>query len=140
MAQERDWQSLESKLSRGLLLEQAVLETGIPLEEAKKWLEERRKNGEFDDSTLRIVAAEALYHGLEKLIKLANADKRISSESFGESGSTSFESVDLQAARTLVKTALDLTKILKSNKKADNEKPSVAPDLFDISRWHFKED
>lgn len=100
-----------------------------------------RVDAVFDDDTLRSAAAEAMHHGLEKLIELSKAEPRVSSTTetceMGQSRST-IESTDLDAAKTLVKFALDARKLL-GMKKADSKVGGLV-DLFDGNgNWDLKD-
>lgn len=139
MAKKPEWQSLESKLSAGKSLERACEETGVDIEAAKVWLESQRSHRDFDDDTLRIAAAEALHHGISKLTKASSEDRRISSENLGAT-QTSWADTDLEAAKVLLKFALDARKLLAVKRGVKERMPDGQPDLFDTADpWTFKE-
>ncbi len=121
----RDWEGLERKLSRGKLLEVAAVEAGIPLEEAQKWLAERRESHAYDDDSLRILSAKALVAGMNALIRASKKDEgRVSSEGgeFGES----FVYHDVDAAKALVASAIKMRGMI-----GDKKDPAKGGDLFD---------
>lgn len=133
--EKRDWEGLESKLSSGKLLEQAAIEAGIPIEEARTWLSARRDNHPYDDDTLRILAAESLVTGLHALMEIAKErEGRIKAEG-GEFGRT-FEFHDTDAAKALVQAGLKMKSLLGVTKVT-----TAAKDLFDLatSSWEFPE-
>lgn len=140
MAEKRDWKAFELKLKRGKLIEQAAEEAGIPVEEATAWLAESRSNAK-DDGALRILAAEALHHGVKTLIELTKLrEGRVGTSTTYEGESTSttkFDHPDGAAARALVQTGLKLRQMIKTPEKDPNE----ASDLFDreptSSNWTF---
>lgn len=136
---DRDWQSFERKLQAGKLIEQAAEETGIPTEEAVEWLAAKRSKSK-DEEALRILAAEALHHGITTLIELSKIrEGRVGTETEyeGESSRTiKFDHPDTAAARTLVQTGLQLRKLIK----APAQKEGESKDLFDrapASNWSF---
>lgn len=138
---DRDWESFERKLSAGKLIEQAADEAGIPVEEAVNWLAEKRGQKK-DEEALRILAAEALHHGITTLIELTKIRAgRVGTVSEGDENhggrtTTKFEHPDTAAARTLVQTGIQLRKLIKS----PAEKQGDGKDLFDrtpASNWTF---
>lgn len=148
MAKTPEWQSLARKLRRGKTLEQAAEESGIELDKAKEWLEEQRKLACYDDDSLRLVAGEALRHGIDRLVKASREPERVGStftvdEEGGKSG-INYALTDVDAAKALVKFALDARKMLVG--KAVAKKIMDQPDLFDgvaasgsVGHWVFRD-
>lgn len=136
----RDWQAFERKLATGKLIEQAAEETGIPAAEAIDWLAEQRKNSK-DDEALRILAAEALSHGITTLIELTKIrEGRVGTETERDGKmaiTTKFDHPDGAAARTLVQAGLKLRQMIRPRP----EKDGAGKDLFDGaeggSNWDF---
>ncbi len=129
---------LARKISRGKLVEEAAAEAGIPLEEAQKWLEERRKSKVYDEDSLRLLSAQALYAGMQALIRHSrNHDGRVKVEG-GEFGQT-YQFDDVDAAKALVAAGIKIRTMLGAGKG----KPTpgeVIDDLFDrASNWNFPE-
>ncbi len=140
MAVSRDWPGFERKLGAGKLIEQAAEEAGIPLAEAVDWLAKNRSDTK-DEAALRILAAEALHHGITTLIELTKIRTgRVGTltETCEMGGTTTkFDHPDGAAARALVQAGLKLRDLIKPAAKADGE----AKDLFDRpaagSNWTF---
>jgi hypothetical protein len=136
----RDWRAFERKLAGGKLIEQAAEEAGIPVAEAVDWLAANRKQLQ-DDEALRILAAEALSHGITTLIELTKIrDGRIGTETEREGKmaiTTKFDHPDGSAARTLVQAGLKLRQMIRPRA----EKDAAGKDLFDSStgdsNWQF---
>jgi hypothetical protein len=131
----RDWEGLARKLRAGKLLEQAAEEAGIPIEEAKTWLKDRRVEPEYDDDSLRLLSAKALVSGVHTLIAAAKEkDGRIRAEG-GEFGD-SYQYLDVDAAKALVTAGLKIRSMLGRGKTAG----VVGKDLFDADEdttWEF---
>lgn len=142
MAASRDYPGLERKLARGKTLEQASLETGIPLEEAKAYIEKRRESAkETEDDALLLFSNEALQTALKTLKRAANDQERMSSEGFGEGRYTSYATTDVEAAKALLKAGLDARRMLEKKKSSAKLGPMAQGivDLFDAtSPWSFK--
>ncbi len=138
----REWTFFEQKLQAGKLIEQAAEETGIPIDEAVAWLAESR-SGAKDDGALRILAAEALHHGITTLIELTKIrDGRVGTETdeddeAGTRRTTKFDHPDGPAARALVQAGLKIRQMIAAPKEAGQG----AKDLFDrpaaASNWSF---
>lgn len=137
---EENLTSFHAKLRRGKSVEDAALEAGIPLEEAHTYLAKTRENVPFDDDSLRLAAAEAMSHGLGKLIEIATAPPRVTKETHFEDGAmigqAQTESTDLDAAKTLVRFALDARKMIGAKKGAPIDE--ALKDLFD-SNWSLRD-
>lgn len=145
------WQSLWAKIARGKSADQAAIECGLPLEDVHAALKEHRERvGEFDDHTLRMAAAEALSHGLSRLIKVANEEPGApevitSDDRKGKAMIVKVQRADVQAATALVRFALESRKLLKLSQLGAAKMPGGARDLFDagdessLGPWSFKE-
>lgn len=140
----RDWGSFEGKLRAGKLVEQAAEEAGIPLGEAAAWLASNRKNAP-DDDALRVLAAEAIHHGITTLIELSkirDGRKKSLSESDtspqgGVTRSVTLDYPDEGAAKALVSAGLAIRKMIRPRPEVE---ASGAKDLFDrlpASNWTF---
>lgn len=135
---EKDWASLDRKIASGKTLEQAALEAGVTIQEAQSYLAERRVNAPFDDDSLRLVAAEALHHGVAKLIAAAQAGPRTASEKV-ETGATAYESSDIDAAKALVRFALDAKKLIKGTSVTAKKEQKDLFDIADKGPWKLKD-
>ncbi len=107
--------------------EQAAVEAGIPLEEAKTWLAERRDSAAYDDDSLRVLAASALQTGVDVLTRIAQEkDGRI--KNGGGEFSETIEYHDTDAAKALLNAGLKLRAMLGVGKRPVK---GGQPDLFD---------
>jgi len=140
-AKSPEWQAFERKLRRGKSIEDAATEAGIELDAAKEYLAKKRENAaSIDDDVLSLTAAEAMCHGMRTLIAATKDSERMASEGFGEGRYTSYTQTDIEAAKTLLKFALDARKLLAGKKKAEQAaKDQGQRDLFDNDPWEFKE-
>ncbi len=139
---DRDWIAFERKLAAGKLIEQAAEESGIPVDDAVLWLAEKRGKSK-DEEALRILAAEALHHGITTLIELTKIrEGRTGTETeadrdLGVTKTTKFDHPDGAAARALVQTGLKLRQMIKPPAKTDGD----GQDLFDKAppsgNWTF---
>jgi uncharacterized protein (DUF1800 family) len=141
----RDFSALEAKLARGKPLCLAAEEAGIPVEEAKEWLDKRRlPDDQASGDQLALFADEAMAVALAAL-KDAIAEKNravMSTERDGPSVFTSKEAVlDLDAAKALLRAAMDARRMLERRKTPQRKAQAVSEavqDLFDLGPWKVK--
>lgn len=144
--QTRDWGAFEAKLAAGKLVEQAAAEVGIPIDEAKAHLELRRTHHVVDDDSLRVLAAEALYHGMTTLIGLAKLiegrrESVTTREGQGEDAASStikFDFPDLGAAQELVRTGVKLRQMLGTAKAVAGGQRDLFDEAPVATPWVFK--
>lgn len=116
----KKWQGLESKLSDGLPLWSACLELGIPLDDARQYLEgkrEGREEPEVDEAVLS--AAKARSVALEVLHEIIGADD---------------EEMRLDAAKELLRHYREERKRL--DKKA-GDRPKKNSAVIQYGDWYF---
>lgn len=124
----RDWEGLRRKLRAGKLVEDAAVEAGIPIDEARKWLEDRRPNADYDDDSLRLLASSALNAGIAALVEAAKETAgRMSAEGGGMGAS--YKYFDVDAAKALVNAGLKIRTMVGAKRKA----AASARDLFDAA-------
>lgn len=137
----QDWQGLEKKLAAGKTLQTAAIECGIDLAFAEEYAKGRLKQSILDDVGLIESASVALQVGLQKLIDIANAPPMLKnvteSEGSKEDGdfvstSKTFEATDLDAAKALVKYAVDVRKLVGTKSGVGGK--TGYPDLFDSQK------
>ena len=135
----REWQLLLAKIDRGVSLEDALEQTGIPLEEFEAHLQERMKSNAVDDALLHVTAGYAMGLGVKILTEIAQAGPRYAEmEREGNSTRTTTPiSTDLDAAKALVAFGLkarSLTAPPKVAKAAGNDPAQRGPiDLWDAA-------
>ncbi len=119
----------------------------MSVDDAREYLGRAAKD--LDDDGLRMVSAYAMTTGVTVLAKIAKEGRRSSSKEMhsGEGVDASqaketYESTDLEAAKTLLKFAIDARKLLLASKApAKTGNPALGKDLFDSgSPWSFKEE
>lgn len=94
------WQGLERKISQGWPLEKAAIASGVDIDEAKAWAQERLDGARLDLVAFQLSAHEAIQTGLERLKIIAGAGPRTSDDN----------NADLDAAKTLVRYGLEARK------------------------------
>jgi hypothetical protein len=148
MEPKRDWQALDRKLSAGLSLEEAAHLSGIPLEEAQRYVDKRLQNGDLETMQMRVVGRQALAKAVQHLTRIADDGPRYSETEYSAEGkpvrSRTPISSDVEAARMLAKLATDMMKLsgASSEKTAmpgKGAKLSVQLDLWDNpGNWRLK--
>lgn len=139
-----DWASLERKLRRGKTLEQAAEEAGVDIAAATEYLAKKREHAAANgDDVLELAAAEAMHHGIQTLIRATKEkDGRLVGEGYGEGRFDRKESVDIDAAKTLLKFSIDARRLLVQKKKPAKDAAGAGQDdLFDREpgNWDLKE-
>jgi hypothetical protein len=133
----REWQLLVQKIDRGVTLEDALEQTGIPFDEFEAHLAERMKAGAVDDAMLHVTAGFAIGVGVRILSKIADAGPRYEEiEREGTSSRTMKPlSTDLDAAKALLafglkaRTMTAVSKLRKEGGATGSVKVQV--DLWD---------
>jgi len=135
----KDLTHFDSLIKRGKPVEEAAEMAGVPIAEAHTRMADSRAHRAFDDDTLRIAAAEALYYGLDKLIEIARAPPMVTSrETTDEDGlktTEKIEATNLDAAKALVRFALDARRQLGINKGI---KPEDSEEPEDGGAWKLR--
>lgn len=144
----RDYAALRRKLSLGRTIEEAAVESGMPLEEARTYLlRERSSELEHGDEKLLMWSQKALNRAYRALSNaIAEKNRQVADGTTGECGSYTKEAVlDVDAAKALLKAALDARKMI--DKRREVQRRGVLPggqlagerDLFeDQGPWSFK--
>ncbi len=125
----RNWQLLDRKIARGISLDEAAVQSGIPMEEVLARVSKNMAEVDSLNFQLRLVGQDALKNALTKLTALAGGLAREGKD---------FESTDLEAAKALAKFGIDALKLSKSGgarRDDDGER-----DLFDAAAdpWKLK--
>lgn len=118
----RDWQALERKISKGIGLEKAAEDAGIPLEEVYARISNGLKQVDTLNWQLRLVAQRSLEKSLDKLTELAEGEYRLGKH---------LESTDLLAAQSLAKIAIESLKLATRGQAPRPPGGEGSPDLFD---------
>lgn len=139
-----NWQRLLRKISRGISLENAAIQCGIPVEEVFSFVSSKLSEIDTLNFELRLVGQNAIKRSLTKLSKLAAGDQRArDTVEYGDDGkpirSTSFGPDDLEAAKALAKFGMDALKLSKS-RSLEDKKTGEQQDLFDRATdpWKLK--
>lgn len=124
------WELLNRKISRGIPLEEAAVQLGIPIDEVFTYISGKLSEIDTLDFELRLVGQRAIKNALTKLTSLAKGDAREGKD---------FESTDLEAAKALAKLGVDALKMARTS-KAKKTGSDGQPDLFDSSQdqWQLK--
>lgn len=128
---------MKRKISRGISVEDAAAQTGIPVDEVFEYVFNGMKEVDTLNFQLRLIGQGAIKNALTKLSELAAGSERLASETNGPS-SVSFASVDLEAAKALAKFGIDALKLARAgNAPRDDE---IKKDLFDPTQdpWKLK--
>ncbi len=127
----RQWLDLERKISRGISLEEAAVQCGIPLSDVFNYVNEKMAQIDTLNFELRLIGQGALKKALTKLTELAGESARAGKD---------FESTDLLAARELAKLAVDALKLSRSGVAGTKREDAGADDLFDRAPdpWKLK--
>lgn len=130
----RDWEGLQRKISKGVGLEEAARQSGIPIEEVYQYITDRSSKVDTMNFELRMFAQGAVKNAMAKLQALSQGEQRVRNQTdFDDEGkpthSKSFGPDDLEAAKTLARFALDALKIAKIG--AAPRDGEGADDLFD---------
>jgi len=132
---------LVQKIERGVTLENALEQTGIPLEEFEEHLAERMKFGKVDDALLHVTAGYAIGLGVKILSEIAQAGPRYEDtvrEAEGGSSTHKPISTDLDAAKALVAFGLKARALTAPPKlRGGGGKDPVQPgpkDLWDAAQ------
>ena len=141
-----DYKSLQRKLRRGVPLEDAALEAGIPLDQAQAWVEKLRADeAGTGDERLLLFSNDAINTGITCLKAAIKEKNRKVSEGFGEGMSVREAVIDIDAAKALLKFGFEARRMIDKRKHAAQVTAAVAQgasDLFDLaasSPWRFKE-
>jgi hypothetical protein len=133
----KDFGSLRRKLAAGKLLTDAAAESGMTVEEAQDYLAGRQGQ---DDESLRAFSDEALRVALTALTAAVKEGSRTIGEGYGEGRFDRYQSVDLDAAKALLKAGMDARKMLRRSKEIKIEAAAAGQvDLFDAGPWTFKD-
>lgn len=135
-------QALRDKLSFGWTLEDACEQLGLSVAQGEIIAKDILKKSTLDDSSLHILAFDALRCGIEKLKDIVKAGPRYSD--VGGEGGNKVESVDLVAAKALVDSGIKIRALIGKTKEkaaeldAGKEKTGQ-PDLWDLyGPWDLK--
>lgn len=136
---------MEKKISKGVRLEEAAEETGIPIEEVFQYVTDKANKVDSLNYELRLFAHGAVKNAMAKLAALAGEGQRIRGTThYDDEGkptsSQTFGPDDLEAAKTLARFALDAFKLAKVSAV---DSGSGDDDLFDKARkakdpWQLK--
>jgi hypothetical protein len=142
---EKKVQRLNRKISRGIPLDEAAVQLGIPIEEVFSHVSAKLSEIDTLNFELRLAGQGAIKKALRKLSKLASGDQRVSGTLFlGADGksreSQNLVSDDLEAAKALAKFGIDALKLARSGKIARDTGDAADEDLFDRSTnpWDLK--
>lgn len=130
-ARKRNWQLLDRKIARGISIEEAAIQCGIPMEEVFAHVSELAAQVDTLNFELRRVGQGAIKNALDKLTKLASGDPREGKD---------FESTDLEAAKALAKFGIDALRLSRAGGVAkEGGGDSGEQDLFDAANpWKLK--
>jgi hypothetical protein len=123
MAPKRDWQSLGKKLRRGMPLEDAAIQAGIPIEEAREWAKQEVMQHETDCVTLHRTSLSMLEVGFRKLEQIANDGPRHAAAN----------NADLDAAKELVRASIAIQRLTGAVPKGGPRGKEGPRDLFDAT-------
>lgn len=137
----REWQILVRKVERGVTLEDALEQSGIPQEEFEDHIKERMALGTLDDALLQLTASHAIKVGVQKLVEIAGEGPRYSeTRREGDSVTTTTPiSTDLDAAKALVAFGLKTKSMaqvaaLKTIAAKGGKAEELPPDLWDVAK------
>jgi hypothetical protein len=127
MAKSREWQTLRQKIAQGVPFEDALEQTGIPLEEYQAAAKERLDLQDLDDVQLLEASGYALHTALHTLTEIANSGARDKDD----------RDSDVSAAKALLDFAYKSRKLLGvgvRSGRAGTTTPQHGfnPDLFDL--------
>ena len=141
-----DYKSLQRKLRRGVLLEDAALEAGIPLAEATAWVEKLRADeAGTGDERLLLFSNDAINTGIATLKAAIKEKSRVVAQADFQGSSERSQVLDVDAAKALLKFGFDARRMIDKRKHSARVTAAVeqgAADLFDLaasSPWRFKE-
>lgn len=127
------------KIERGVSLEDALEQTGIPIEEFEAHLKVRMQFGAVDDAMLNFTAMFAIKTGVNKLADIVAEGPRMKTKEIQGDVMIVNEpiSTDLEAAKALVAFGLKAkamisAKLLRSSNDSGEKGRVIQPDLWDI--------
>lgn len=130
----KDFAALRRKLAGGKVLAVAAAEAGMSLEEAQAYLTAREDE---QDTSLLAFSDEALRVSLMALKRAVKEKNRVTAFGSLQDGMTKEAIIDVDAAKALLKAAMQAKKMLRAEKVAAAGAGAVEKDLFD-SPWSFK--
>lgn len=140
----RNWECLNRKISKGINLETAAEQAGIPLEEVFSYISGKLEEIDTFNFELKLIGKNAIKRGLTKLSKLAADGQRTrGTTDYDDEGkpvrSVTFGPDDLEAAKALAKLGIDALKLSRA-KVAEDKKGAEQGDLFDAASdpWKLK--
>ncbi len=135
------------KISRGISIEEAARQTGIPIDEVYIYVSNGLKQVDTLNFQLRLIGQGAIRNALTKLTELAAGTQRASETEetvMGDAGPErtveKLRADDLDAAKALAKFGIDALKLAQSG-KAPRDDDKTQKDLFDVAEnpWELKE-
>lgn len=128
----RDWEGLKRKISRGIPLDEAAAQCGIPIGEVFQYVSSRMAQVDTLNFELRLIGQGAIKNALTKLTELAQDGAREGKD---------FESTDLEAAKTLAKFGIDALKLARAGLAPPKGDEPEKTDLFDAAAnpWKLKQ-
>ncbi len=135
----REWQSLVAKVERGVSLEEALEQTGIPLEDFEAHLAERMKLGAVDDALLHFTALYAIKVGVNTLTKIALDGPRYAESSRDGAVTNTLTPIssDLEAAKALVAFGIKARGMIAFSTQPNPGSSKDGPNDLKKDLWDF---